>query len=136
MFNDYDEKRRDALYAGRRALDKLMEASSYLQKAGTWGYVDLFGGTWISTYAKHKRMKKAKSILKDAADYLGIFETELHELDRFRNINLKTADFLGVSDYFLDGLLTDALMLGRIRKAQAQIDEAIAVVEEVVSSLY
>ena len=81
-------------------------------------------------------MKKAKQVLDEAAEYLGFFETELHQLDGFKSINLKTNDFLGVSDYFLDGLIADAIMQNRIRKAQEQVDDAVAVVDQLVSSLY
>lgn len=81
-------------------------------------------------------MKKAKRVLDEAAEYLGLFETELHQLDAFRDINLKTNDFLGQSDLFLDGLIADAVMQNRIRKAQEQVDDAVAVVDQLVSSLY
>ena len=128
--------REQALHAGQQALEKLLEASSFLQSAGNWGIVDMFGGTWLSTHSKHKRMKKAKQVLDEAAEYLGFFETELHQLDGFKSINLKTNDFLGVSDYFLDGLIADAIMQNRIRKAQEQVDDAVAVVDQLVSSLY
>ena len=45
-------------------------------------------------------------------------------------------DFLGKSDLFLDGLIADAVMQSRIRKAQEQVDDAVAVVDQLVSSLY
>lgn len=136
MGRNPETSREQALHAGQQALEKLLEASSFLQSAGNWGIVDMFGGTWISTLQKHKRMKKAKRVLDEAAEYLGFFETELHQLDAFRDINLKTKDFLGKSDLFLDGLIADAVMQSRIRKAQEQVDDAVAVVDQLVSSLY
>ncbi len=56
----------EAIRAGENALQSLYRAQQMLDKARTWGWIDILGGGLISGILKHSRMQEAKQYTEDA----------------------------------------------------------------------
>ena len=55
MGYDIEKEKREAIEAGRRALNSLSAAKENLNSAKNWGLVDMFGGGFFSTMLKHSK---------------------------------------------------------------------------------
>ena len=53
MGYDIEKEKREAIEAGRRALNSLQTAKENLNSAKNWGLVDMFGGGFFTTMLKH-----------------------------------------------------------------------------------
>ena len=60
MGYDIEKEKREAIEAGRRALNSLQTAKENLNSAKNWGLVDMFGGGFFTTMLKHSKMDQAK----------------------------------------------------------------------------
>ena len=60
MGYDIEKEKREAIEAGRRALNSLQAAKENLNSAKNWGLVDMFGGGFFTTMLKHSKMDQAK----------------------------------------------------------------------------
>ena len=56
MGYDIEKEKREAIEAGRRALNSLQAAKENLNSAKNWGLVDMFGGGFFTTMLKHSKM--------------------------------------------------------------------------------
>lgn len=56
MGYDIEKEKREAIEAGRRALNSLQAAKENLNSAKNWGLVDMFGGGFFTTMLKHSRI--------------------------------------------------------------------------------
>ena len=56
MRYDIEKEKREAIEAGRRALNSLRTAKENLNSAKNWGLVDMFGGGFFTTMLKHSKM--------------------------------------------------------------------------------
>ncbi len=132
---DLEKEKREAIDAGRRALQSLNNAKRELDSARNWGVFDLLGGGMLSTFAKHSKMGNARRYMEEAKSNLRNFSRELQDVDRAVNLNIQVDDFLSFADYFFDGFVADWLVQDRINNARAQVEEAIYRVENVLRSL-
>ena len=66
MGYDIEKEKREAIEAGRRALNSLSAAKENLNSAKNWGLVDMFGGGFFSTMLKHSKMDHAKQNMDQA----------------------------------------------------------------------
>lgn len=125
----------EAITAGECALNSLYEAQRQLKSARGWGVVDLFGGGFLTDMIKHSKMDCASRSIEDAKRHLKIFQKELKDVDLPMNLNIDVGGFLCFADFFFDGLVADYLVQSRIVSAQEQVEEAIDMVENILSSL-
>ena len=119
---------REALAAGQEAL-------GYLNSAGNWGLVDLFGGGLLSTFVKHAKMNDAEELVQQARGALRRFQKELMDVDNVPEFHIETGDFIAFADYFFDGLIADWLVQSRISDAKQQVDHAIRKVNDILGQL-
>lgn len=129
----FDKERREALDAGRRALQSLYAARESLGSARGWGVWDVLGGGLLSTLIKRGHMDDARDAMARAEEDLRVFRRELADVQQ--TLPLETDDFLGFADYFFDGFLVDLLVQSRIAEAQDRVESAIASVEAVLEEL-
>ena len=125
MGYDIEKEKREAIEAGRRALNSLQAAKENLNSAKNWGLVDMFGGGFFSTMLKHSRIDQAKRNMEQAKYDLRNFSRELNDVNMVCNLNIDTGDFLSFADYFFDGFVVDWVVQDRINNAQRQVEEAI-----------
>lgn len=122
---DYNKEVTEAIYACDNALNYLNNANRYLSSAGNWGVLDLLGGGFISTVAKHTKMEDAQRELTSAKYAVQALKKELMDVDRVTNIDINVGDFLTFADIFFDGFVADWLVQSKIRDAQRQVNDAI-----------
>ena len=108
MGYDIEKEKREAIEAGRRALNSLQAAKENLNSAKNWGLVDMFGGGFFTTMLKHSKMDQAKRNMEQAKYDLRNFSRELNDVNMVCNLNIDTGDFLSFADYFFDGRILRA----------------------------
>ena len=105
MGYDIEKEKREAIEAGRRALNSLQAAKENLNSAKNCGLVDMFGGGFFTTMLKHSKMDQAKRNMEQAKYDLRNFSRELNDVNMACNLKINTGDFLSFADYFLMDLL-------------------------------
>jgi hypothetical protein len=127
---------KEAVYEGRGALNALEEAAKSLDSAKNWGVYDMMGGGMISTHIKHSRMDEAVSYAREAGQRLIRFQDELKDVQlELADYSLDLGELLRFSDYFLDGLLVDYAVQGRINDSREQIAAQISRIGHLVHQL-
>ena len=81
MGYDIEKEKREAIEAGRKALNSLSAAKENLNSAKNWGLVDMFGGGFFSTMLKHSKMDHAKQNMDQAKYDLRNFSRELNDVN-------------------------------------------------------
>lgn len=114
----------EAITAGEQALNSLDRASEQLDGARRWGFVDLFGGGFITDMIKHSRLQNASAYLEDARRQLLVFQRELRDVRVPVDLGIDIGDFLIFADFFFDGVITDYLVQSRIADTRAQVANA------------
>ena len=135
MGYDIEKEKREAIEAGRRALNSLSVAKENLNSAKNWGLVDMFGGGFFSTMLKHSKMDHAKQNMDQAKYDLRNFSKELNDVNMACDLHIDTGDFLSFADYFFDGFVVDWMVQDRINTAKRQVEEAIRRTESIVNQL-
>ncbi len=133
MGYDIEKEKREAIEAGRRALNSLSAAKENLNSAKNWGLVDMFGGGFFSTMLKHSKMDHAKQNMDQAKYDLRNFSRELNDVNMACDLHIDTGDFLSFADYFFDGFVVDWMVQDRINTAKRQVEEAIRRTESIVN---
>lgn len=133
---DYNMKKevREAINAGEVALASLRTAQTYLNSAGNWGLLDMFGGHSIVGLIKHMKINNANNCLYQAKSDLMRFRDELDDVDAYVP-NVEVGGFLTFADFFFDGLLADIIVQSRIGEMKRQVGQAISQVERILRSL-
>lgn len=132
---DYEKEKREAVEAGRRALESLRAAQRELDGAKNWGLVDLFGGGFFSSMIKRGKMNNAEQYMQQARYDLRSFNKELRDVEQVMDLHINTDDFLSFADWFFDGFAVDWMVQSRINQAREKVGEAIYRVESILSGL-
>ena len=135
MAYDIEKEKREAIYAGHRAISSLLSAQNELNAARSWGVMDMLGGGLISTMVKRSKMSNAQRCMDQAKHDLQAFSRELKDVDMAVNLNLEMNDFLSFADWFFDGFFVDWMVQDRINTARSQVDDAIRRVRSIVERL-
>ena len=135
MTYDLEKEKREAVEAGKRALRSLREAEEQLNSAKNWGIWDMFGGSFLSTMAKHSKMDRAKQNMEQAKYDLRNFSRELRDVNIACHLDIETGDFISFADWFFDNLLVDWMVQDRIHQASRQVADAICRVEGILRQL-
>ncbi len=124
---------REAIDAADDALNHLYSARKYLDSAGNWGLLDMFGGGLISGLIKHSKMGDAEREIDNARYALQRFSKELQDVSGYSSIHI--GDFLTFVDFFFDGFVADILVQSKISDGKRQCDDAIRRVESIRADL-
>lgn len=124
---------REAISAADDALTHLRSARRYLDSAGNWGLLDMFGGGLISGLMKHSKMGDAEREIDNARYALQRFSKELRDVSGYSSIHIN--DFLTFADFFFDGFVADILVQSKIGDGKRQCDDAIRQVESIKMEL-
>lgn len=105
-----DERRevREAILAGRRALESLEAAADALDSASSWGVFDIFLGAGISSLMKHTRINKAQVALGEARAQLRAFTRELSDVSAIDDLRVDVGRVLTAVDIFVQKQIDDA----------------------------
>lgn len=129
---NYDFERQEAIVAGDRALDSLIEAQNQLRKARNWGIYDILGGGFLSSMIKHSKIDNARSCIERAKYDLDVFNRELQDVSGSINV-----DIGGLLTFFdvMDNFFADLLVQSKISDASRQVEQAIYKVEDILRRL-
>lgn len=114
----------EAIDAADEALHYLDEAADQLDRAGSWGLVDMFGGSLISGLMKHRRIDDAQDAIENARRAVRRFARELDDVERTSALNVEVDGFLQFADFFMDGFVADWLVQSKIDKSKKQVKQA------------
>ena len=129
---NYNIERQEAIVAGERALDSLIEAQNQLRKARNWGIYDILGGGFLSSMIKHSKIDNARSCIERAKYDLDVFNRELQDVSGSINV-----DIGGLLTFFdvMDNFFADLLVQSKISDASRQVEQAIYKVEDILRRL-
>ena len=132
-----DERRemREAILAGRRALESFEVAADALDSADNWGIFDIFMGAGITSLMKHTRLNKAQAALGEARAYLRAFTRELSDVSVIDNLRVDVGRVLTAVDIFVDNPLVDIFVQKQIDDARDNVDAAIRATRTVLARL-
>ncbi|MDD4011060.1 MAG: hypothetical protein PHI83_02845 [Sphaerochaetaceae bacterium] len=125
----------EALLAGQRVLDSLDKASRYLDKARTWGVIDIIGGGFISGLMKHSNLSDAQACLNGVKRDMEDFKRELRDVSMVCDFDVEIGTFLTFADFFWDGLIADFMVQSRINETRRNVEQARAKVVAMMNSL-
>ena len=80
-------------------------------------------------------MHEVSSCLKQAQRDLEVFKRELTDVYSFDDTNLRTDDFVGLTDLFFDNIFSDLAIQRRISDAKVEIEAMIDRVEDILARL-
>ena len=125
----------EAIQAADDALYHLQSARKYLNSAGNWGLLDIFGGGFISGIVKHDKMSDAEFEIEQTREALQKFSKELRDVSGYSSIHINS--FLTFADFVFDGIVADVMVQSQISKAKRECDDAIrrvsAIREELIA---
>lgn len=130
-----DDELEEARVAGQKALDSLYEALRQIDGAKTAGIIDIFSDSFLVGLFKHHKMQEVSSCLKQAQRDLEVFKRELTDVYSFDDNNLRTDDFVGLTDLFFDNIFSDLAIQRRISDAKVEIEDMIDRVEDILARL-
>ena len=126
---------KEAIRAGERALRSLQEAQGKLNSAKNWGFVDMFGGGFITSLFKHGTIQEASQCVERAKSDLNILQRELTDVHILMDFRVEIGQFLTFADFFFDGIIVDYFTQEKINDARTQVDDAIYQVEKILTRL-
>lgn len=112
---------REALDAGEQALLQLDAALESLDSAEGWGTWDLLGGGLMTDVMKYSRLDEAQARLEDVKSSLRRYQTELADVAREAEFDVRSEGFLYVADVFFDSFFAGLAVQDQIGQSQRQL---------------
>ncbi|MBR2805711.1 MAG: hypothetical protein IKE18_02920 [Oscillospiraceae bacterium] len=125
MMTQREKELSEAITASERVLDHLYAAETNLKTAKNWGVIDIVGGGFVSTFVKREYMETAQRELWAANSAIQVLNNEIDDVERVEHIDIDTSGLLAFADFFLDGLLADALVQAQINDVRNRVIDTI-----------
>ncbi len=128
----------EALAAATSALEALGRVDSLLSSASSWSTYDtFFGGGVISSSIKHSRLDEAARAANAADHALTKLRSELADVQGGAAVmpGLAIGEFTRFADVWFDNIFSDLSVRGRIKDAQANVEELIRKVRQLHARL-
>jgi len=109
----------EAIEAGNKVEKAFSKVQKSLGSAQGWGAFDLLGGGLLTTAIKHSHISDARNEIDQAQLLLRLFQRELADV-KLTNDTIQIGGLATFADFFLDGLLFDAIVQFKINDAQAR----------------
>lgn len=126
---------REAKAVAREVLVLLDEVEKQLKSARNWGYYDMLGGGFFSSWIKHGKIDKAEALLHKVSDRLRKLQKELSDVYIGLDPQLKITDFERFMDIAFDNILSDWLVQSKIRSSLDESARIRGEVQKVLDSL-
>lgn len=126
---------KEALEAGRKAMEIARAAYESLDSADGWSTWDVFGGGLMTDIMKHSDIDEAQNRIEGLQVQLRNFKTELTDVRMDADIRIDISDMLKFADYFFDGFFADFAVKHRIEDAIDQVEETEQKIEELLRQL-
>ena len=122
--------------AGRRAHDALRQAADHLGRAGSWATYDTFlGGGLIADMAKHDRLDKAQTLMREADAALARLASELADVGIGAVGEVGITELSRALDVWFDNIFSDWTVRDRIAQAARRVDALAQAVADVGRTL-
>ena len=112
---------REAILAGKQALNQTESILETLNSAENWGTWDLIGGGLVTDMVKHSHLDEAQDMVEQLQVFLRRFQTEMKDIKVQEQLQVNVNGFLRFADYFFDGLFADWAVLKRIGNSKEQV---------------
>lgn len=122
----------ESIEAGRNLYEEIICTKEILQSAKNWGTIDLLGGDFLSSMAKHQKVDEAQNHFSRVSNLLANFNNEL------KDINIDSLSFSTTTktfDIFFDNIFTDISVNNQISRSYEDIYILQQKVEEILESL-
>src|SRR5699024_455231 len=126
---------REAVLAGERVGSSLSDAIDKLEKARSWGGLDMFGGGAIVTYVKHNHIDDANEAIPAVQMKMRIFHKELLDVNQDADLDIDIPGLLTFADFFFDGIFVDYIVQGKIVDALEKAEEQQNEIDKVILQL-
>lgn len=126
---------KEAIDAGKRANNALLDMKDNLGSAKSWGVWDMMGGGLLSNMAKHSAIDKASSSGKTAEYYLKVFKKELSDVNQFTDLKIDITSFTKFADFFFDGFFVDWFVQSKINNSLSNVNNTYERIDSIVSEL-
>ena len=122
----------ESIVAGNRLLNEVNNAKKLLESAKTWGTIDLLGGDFLSSLAKHEKVNDAQKCFRRISNLLDDFNRELKDVN-ITNLNFSTT--IKAVDIFFDNIFTDITVNRQINNSYEDICNLQTKVSRILNSL-
>src|SRR5690625_2981068 len=131
----YLKELEEAIHAGEIAKKALADAVSSLESAEGWGTFDLFGGGAVTGLIKHNHIDNATEHIHVAQSKMRSFQKELLDIEETSDVQIEISSLLKFADFFLDGIIADWLVQGKIKDSLEQAKDQEESVSRIVTGL-
>jgi len=126
----------EAIDAGKRAKGISDQIGGYLSEASSWGTFDIFGGGFISDYAKHDNIEQAQKLIEALQVQLRRFNTELADINQRIDVSPVVIDsFTKFADFFLDDIFSSIAVKNKIDASIGSLNQTRAQIERMLERL-
>lgn len=108
----------ESIGAGKALYQEIGYTKEILQSAKNWGTLDLLGGDFISSMAKHQKVDEAQKQFARVSNLLVNFNKELEDIN-MSSLNFSTS--MKTFDIFFDNIFTDISVNNQISKSYDDI---------------
>lgn len=108
----------ESIAVGNTLYEEIGYTKEILQSAKNWGTIDLFGGDFISSMAKHEKVDQAQKHFGRISNLLSNFNKELKDVN-IDSLNFSTT--MKTFDIFFDNIFTDISVNNQISKSYDDI---------------
>lgn len=126
---------REAICAGRSALEAANSVLDALKEAGRWNTWDAFGGGVIAHISKHEVLDYAQAEVGGLQRDLCRFQAELADIHIEADLRVTVDGFLRFADYFFDSLFVDWMVGDQISQSQTSVETVKRQISEALEKL-
>lgn len=125
----------EAVEAGRQAQSVAESVLEALDSAEGWGTWDLIGGGLVTDLVKHDRIDTAQEQIEMLQVQLRRFSAELSDVKVFADMQVRADGFLRFADFFFDDFVSAWMVLDRVGRSKAQVEQVRQQVAEALKRL-
>ncbi|WP_010174736.1 hypothetical protein [Bacillus coahuilensis] len=135
LLKAYVKEVEEAIKVGEQVQVALSNAISDLEKAESWGTLDMFGGGTVSGLVKHQHMDQAEHHLHQAQKRMREFQKELVDVNERTDLTMDISGLLVFADFFFDGFFMDFIVQGKITESLKQTKDQYRNVAQIINQL-
>lgn len=113
----------EAIRAGRQAHSVAESVLGALESAENWGTWDLVGGGLVTDFIKHDKIDGAQEQIEMLQVQLRRFSAELSDVKVFADMQVRADGFLRFADFFFDDFVSAWMVLDRVGRSKAQVEQ-------------
>lgn len=118
-----DEQRvSEALSLINQIIPELDEAESKLKSARNWGFIDMFGGGFLTDLIKHSKISSASSRMNEVNYLMQRLQVCLQGIST-ADYTMQVRRYATFADFLFDGFIFDTYMTSKIMGSLDQVRE-------------